>query len=496
MNRQSNERRRACTICLVFLCLYLLTYKGLTIEDGALHYEVARNYVTRGTFSLPKEDFVSSRDTVFWKKGQNDETYLTLPPGLTLLAIPGCALGLMVEKHLLTNNRTEKVFSRSLPAKERARHFQLARKKASVFLSFLINPLAVAVTLAFLYLFLIDLGTTSRKAMLVTIATGLSTNLWYFATTDWTQPLTLMFLFVSFFLVHKSQFHESFCLQFLGGLCLGLATIVRYDTLLALPWILLFMLVSRGKEDRPPLRFGGTFLFLVGLSLSIGLILSWNYHRFGNPFDTGSQHQHLSFLFGRKLSVQLPVALVANCFSPKQGLLFYSPLLFLVFCTAKSFYSRHRRLAISIGGLVLTNYLFFSAFILWQTPESWGPRFLVVVVPFLALTLKEIDLDERAMRKSLVSLFVIGLCFQLCAASHPMRMKTVETIELFSIARPELSSLLNNPVVPHCRDMFGGDIEIWWLDAPESAPFAFLLFSIGYGAFLKLTSAPSTRMCH
>ena len=482
MVKRANSFKEALSVFLFFLCLFGLTYKGLTIEDGALHYETARNFIEKGSFSLPADRFTGLKNTVFWKGGLNGITYLALPPALTICSTPGCALGLMIEKSLFSRARATAVFDLSIKRDEWDNHFRKARYRPSVFFTFLINPVVSSLTLAVLYLILRSLGTKGRNSLILVVATGMTTNIWYFATCDWTQPLA-MFTLLSccFFLLEAMEKDREFS-AFYAGLCGGFALLARFDSFLTLSWLVLFLLWKSEK------RYKRLSYFSVGFILCLTLLCLWNHWRFGNPLDTGSKHQSFKHLLSRKMNVQFPAALLANLVLPKQGLFFYAPILFCVLLTLRAFAKERPSLTLAILGLCVTNVAFFSAFLLWQTPESIGPRFLVPLIPFITIVLSKLDFALKRDKALFLFLAAIGLCMQICAVSHPLRLSTRESLPLFSISKPSYASLLSSPLWLHGKEMVSGDIELWWLMNWRLTVVGLVLFIIGGRQFVRLFS--------
>jgi len=75
--------------------------------------------------------------------------------------------------------------------------------------------------------------------------------------------------------------------------------------------------------------------------------------------------------------------------SPGKGLLWYTPLFFASLAAWPAFFRRHRIEALLAAAVVVVNILFYAPWYLWWGGHSWGPRFLVTVLPFAALPLVE-----------------------------------------------------------------------------------------------------------
>lgn len=146
--------------------------------------------------------------------------------------------------------------------------------------------------------------------------------------------------------------------MFQAGLCLGLAILIRADSLILLP---LFWNNWRSMKK----LIGGLVPFIL-------LILFLNWFRFGNPFLDG--HGQDPAIAIAPLQGGIPGLLM----SPGKGLLYYAPL-----CVFAIFFQKDWRLWTPF---VLS--LFFHGMLHdWSGGTGWGPRFLFITLPFLLLPL-------------------------------------------------------------------------------------------------------------
>jgi len=70
---------------------------------------------------------------------------------------------------------------------------------------------------------------------------------------------------------------------------------------------------------------------------------------------------------------------------PARGLIWYSPILLLAIFGAVWFWRRERLVFIFSLAMVVLYVLLYGKWYMWHGGYSWGPRFLVPIVPFLAL---------------------------------------------------------------------------------------------------------------
>jgi hypothetical protein len=143
-----------------------------------------------------------------------------------------------------------------------------------------------------------------------------------------------------------------------AGLLIGIALLLRLDSVLFLP---LFLGSWRKMRD-----------LLIGMVPFVILILAANWLRFGNPLADG--HGQDPAISLEPFRGGIPGLLL----SPGKGLLYYAPL-----CILALFYQKDWKLWTPF----VLSLLFHGALHDWTGGTGWGPRFLFTALPFLLLPL-------------------------------------------------------------------------------------------------------------
>jgi hypothetical protein len=209
--------------------------------------------------------------------------------------------------------------------------------------------------------------------------------------------------------------------------------------------------------------------------------MGWNHHRFGSVFEMGAFHQRM---LGASFQADLGLSLSANLFGLGNSIFVYSPPLILFFFGIGAFLRRKRTLAVTTIGIVLTGLVLYSKFTLWDATGSWGPRFLVVLTPFMLLPAAVFRPNSRWRRALVVSLLSIGFAVQVVPAlvfyqhaavsghfaDHPTPQRYFTTSE----------------IVPHIQTLATGGIELWWLRTPGLGAIGFCLILILFWAARRL----------
>jgi hypothetical protein len=149
----------------------------------------------------------------------------------------------------------------------------------------------------------------------------------------------------------------------------------------------------------------------------------YNYYRFGSIYETG--FQLISAKTGIDLFYGTPIltGLYGFLLSPGKGIFYYSPVAILFFPAIVPFYKKHPALALSFIMIILSNILFFSKYYYWHGDWAWGPRYLLVVLPFMIIPVVELLETDKILMKSYLRSAVIygilglGIVIQVAAVS-------------------------------------------------------------------------------
>jgi hypothetical protein len=457
-----------------FLSIYLLTYKGIDAGDDIFHYEVAKNFVRTGRLALPEGKYDLNKQRwlkVVMSVGRGGHVYLTLPPGLALASIPLGYIGNFIENHTDVIQYNEVINSKNADDYTKV---SFIRKLPSAFFIGLINPIVSALTVLILFLFGQEIVKSPSKALIGSFLFGLGTIIWPYSSNYWDQPLLTFCIFSSFYYIFLFSRHFKLRYLLFAGLLAGYALLARLESILTVPWLVLYLIATLINEKRSWLKPVG--MFVIPFAVCVGLQMLWNFYRFGSLTNTGAFHQALlRTAFKAKLFFSLP----ANLVSFQRGLFIYSPPLLLFFCAIGSLFLAQKRLASILVGIILTNLLLYSKFSFWQAPASWGPRFLVLLGPFIFLPVF-LFFDRVVWKKVLIGfLFFAGLLVQLIGVLLPLQVMAQEKYWGDSWNDPR-NYFTKSDIVPQAAMLLKGKIELWWLESPIKLLIGMALFFITF----------------
>jgi hypothetical protein len=460
------QRPVALSIFVFFVCLYLLTYKGICTGDNLLHYDLVVNTVSTGQPSLPEDRYDLEKQRylkLFVAEGVDGRLYLTLPPGLAMASIPLGCIGVAVESIVRQPPSDIEGTSR--------RNIAEVRRRPSAFFVGLINPLVSALLIVVFFGTVRVITHSLERAAVFSVVLGLGTIVWPYSTTYWKQPLASLCLFGALSLLVRGLERRGLRNAALSGLLVGFAFLTRYETALMLLSFCLFIVIAHYSSIRKMFRL--LIAHIGSFSISVILLMCWNFYRFGSVFETGAEHQaNFSASFKADLLLTLP----ANLISLNQSIFLFSPPLVLFFLGIVPLLKKSRALAIAVTSISLTGLILYSKFTLWDASASWGPRFLVCLTPFLLIPAATIQLDSRWRRTLVVGLLVAGALVQLVPALVPYQHAAVS--EYFKDADVPQSYYTKSEIVPHFHQLLAGKVELWWMGDPVLGMLGLWLFVI------------------
>ena len=396
-NRQPpTDRRIATGLFLLSFITYAWFFSGGGWNQNA-HFDLTRALVERQTLHIDGYR-VNTGDISWVRKGAEWHAYINKPPGISFLgAVPYAALFFI----------------------ERAAHVPYDSWLWMTLNAWLVTALtcglAGALTPAVIYLY--GVRRVSRVAALgVPLAVAFGTGVFPYATVMMAHVPPALFLLLAFVWLDERPL--------LAGICAGIAGVSYY---LCIPAAIVMLIALALRDRKAALRFA-----LGGLPFGVALA-AYQYACFGSPFltslETSQNFTEKGLLFG---VFRLPsrAALWGLTFSEYRGLFFASPFLLLSFLGLRRM---KRSDAIVILAIAAIFFLAIAGFNGWHGGSAFGPRYLVPMVPLLALPL----LHLRGRMTGAIAL-VLGIF----AFSLHLLATAVDPMPPGSIARPVRDFLL------------------------------------------------------
>lgn len=383
-------RRTARLLALAALLVFAFTGGGrVTGSDEVTMFELSRALL-RGGIEVPEGATM---------RGPDGRTYTKNTAGQAVLAMPLVAAG------------EAAAAAAQLPP---ARATLAARFVASFF-----NALVAALLVAALYAFARRLGATAGASFAAAAMLGFTTPVWVYAKSFMAEPLQALGLLMAL---------GNAALASAGGAQrlpdeprrLRFAALGAFLAISAkasmLPLVLL-ALTPLGRER--PSRW---FVPLAGVALAAAGHLAYNAARFGTPFESGYGAQASAAAF----STPLLAGLYGLLLSSGKGVLWFAPAVWLApagwaeMARARqhSGEPRHgapaRRAAVAAVAAWAVALVQYGTFQHWAGDGSWGPRYLVPLLPLALLgTAFALTAATRARRRFAWALGAAGLVVTL-----------------------------------------------------------------------------------
>ena len=353
---------RACQwrLAVVLILLYLLTAAGrLTSLDGIAMYRTAHQIVVAGQVAVPSSPEAPA--------GRDGRHYAKYGLGQSLVELPLVLLG-----HTLA----------TLTSQPDDRLTQFWASLTNTFVS-------VGIVLVW-WRFARDLGYARPIATAGAVTLAGASLLWPYARTDFSEPLLALALLSTAWCLHRwhCALRRSWLWALAAGACGSFAFVTKPTAAILFPAFALYALWLLWSSGRSPVGRGQVRSLASGLrslatslgplAVAGGFVLAFNYYRFGSVLDLGYGDEPV---VGFTTPLLTGVALLLA--SSGKGLLWFCPAVVAGLWGWRAFAHAHPPQAALAALLFASQLAFFGRWWAWHGDWSWGPRYLVAIVPFL-----------------------------------------------------------------------------------------------------------------
>jgi hypothetical protein len=385
--------------------LYLLTMSGHTYSpDEETILATSQALIAGGTWALPPSKALVE------VTGADGRRYSQYGPGQPLAALPWVAAGRLAGG-LFPRNQTG---------------FPLRLVLGTY------NALVTAGICALFAALGSALGYSRRSSLIGATTLGFATFLWPHSRTFFSEPLVALCLLASFYLMRNAEYGRTrpnssplrnsafripHSVSLLSGVLFAAAVATKVQYAVALPAFLVYLGWRAFQAERPlntvaaphtrepppgwtiPAHSAGSLhddpspaglakapalrpllWWLGGLILGLIPLCLYNLAIFGGALTTG---------YGADLQgtfrTPLYEGVVGLLLSPGKGLLWYAPPVLISVWAFSRFARSHRAEAAFVVVLALSLLTFFGLYTFWPGDGSWGPRYLVPLLPFALL---------------------------------------------------------------------------------------------------------------
>jgi hypothetical protein len=352
------ETRAALLLALGVLCAYLASAGGrIVASDEHTMFLLTQSLVERHTVAVPEGNGLA---------GPDGRLYPKAGLGQALASAPFYALG--------------RLTSPLLPARLRAFYTRAVTSLES--------PFAGAVLALALVLLFLELGLGPRESLVLALVAALGTPLWVYAKLYLSEALTAAGLALELLGVVRWRRGGGAGAAALTALGFGVAVLTKY----AILPVALGLLVPTLPAWR---RWRAALACAAVLGAVVWIALAYNQARTGSAWGTGYGRQATPGAF----TTPLLAGLYGLLLSSGKGLFWFAPIAALAPAALVAWWKSDRWLAAgALAGVVVT-VLVYAGFEHWAGDGSWGPRYLVPLLPVLiaavAVRLARRDLPRR-----------------------------------------------------------------------------------------------------
>ena len=381
-----DQRRRAVGLRLLVMALlvYGATAGGsLATTDAVVTYDVTRSLVERGSLALSGNLLGMEAH-----RGIDGRYYSPFGIAQSVFNVPFYLVGRGAER--LIGTKVGK------PG---------AVTKAAVAMG---NAVAAAGCVWMTFLLAGCTALRPRGAVVAAGLVGFATVLWPYSKFGFNAPLAGLSLTAAAVGLCRGTRRDHRPALVGAGAALGVALLTRHElALAAIPATLFLVLELRPNRSRLARALALVWTPLVG---AVGIWLALNYARFGNPLDSGYLRDPIPG-FGSPFSDGLYGLLL----SPSTSLFLYSPIALASVPALVAFGRRDRHLAVLLSSLILIFVVFYAFLGNWAGGRSYGSRYLVPVLPFLALPVAVLfePGTARRVRAAAAALAVLSVAVQI-----------------------------------------------------------------------------------
>ena len=274
-----------------------------------------------------------------------------------------------------------------------------------VFLELAYGPIFSSLSVGTFFLISRIFNLNLKTSVILSFFYAFSTLTWAYSQTSLNSVSMTFFLLLGVLFFIKFIKNDKKLDLVLSSSSLSFAFLIRPDTILAIIPLFGFLLLTLKNRNTKIQKL---------TSFTIPLIFVYVINRllYEIRFDVKT-----SILSG--LPADYPTAIhtgiLGLLFSPGVGLFIFAPILLTVFVSFPDFYKKEKKFCFLFVVIVISFLIFYGRLQDWHGLVSWGPRYLLPIIPFLLIPLG-FTLEKRKnniLKIIIVLLVVTGVFFNL-----------------------------------------------------------------------------------
>lgn len=438
---------------MFFIAFYYFTnagwYQG---GDSFFMHTIARQIAQDGQLGFDpgdlSDDIITYKDVI--SRGPNGRYYFKWGLGQSLVEVPFYFIHRLIWKPFpsrkMTMNYTDPYFFPEL------------------MIVFLCPSIISALGCMLIFLFGMRLGFSKQVSLFLSLIYGIGTMVWPYSKSLMSEATLNVALLGGAYgaFSYASNLRRRWLA--VSGACLGFAVITKVTSIVTIPVFVFYVLLAvRSRETVYDLLI----FFAPPFLASVGVQLWYNMIRYGSLWQFG-YNQGLDSL---GFCTPLYVGLWGFIASPGKSYFLYTPISVLGLTSAWRFFRKRRPEALMFMGVIVTVTVLHARWWSWAGDWAWGPRFLLVITPYLILPAGfffETWFRIFRLKKVLITLLLaFSVSIQvLGVAIHPfsfIESRTEVVKQILDIGTPSYRSMYGENAFVNFSPIFSHIIGNWWL---------------------------------
>jgi len=446
------DKKPGLALFLFFVVFYYFTNAGwFKGGDEAYMIRVAKQMATKGQIGFSEGELPNDPEADdFLVRGRNGLYYTKWGLGQSLVEVPF----LFIHQAL---------FKPPLPG----RLDQSQAYAVSEFMALILCPsILSALGCVLIYLLALRLNYSKRVSILLSILYGFATMIWPYSKSLMSEATLNVAILAGVYEAASYVAKPSKARLAASGACLGFALITKIMSLPIAVVVVFYLLATCQRRTTVRdlfLVFSPPYLAFVGIQ-------AWhNFIRYGAVWQFGYDSGWGALGF----STPLYVGLWGLFLSPGKSFFLYSPLALLGCISVKRFFRRNKAETLLFLSIAVVYTLPHARWCLWAGDWAWGPRFLLVIIPYLILPcgvfFEKWDGRSRLYRMASTAFIVLSIGVQVLGSIiHPFsfidtRKYVVSELLSSNPLRYSYASLYSKNALANFSPMFSHIVGNWWL---------------------------------
>jgi len=278
-----------------------------------------------------------------------------------------------------------------------------------VFLELFYAPFFSALSAAIFFLVCLEHKFTRQNSIILSFVLAFSTIIWAYSNTSLNVVPTTFFILLGYLFFKKFRRLNQNKFLLLCSASFAFAFLIRVDAILFIVPVWLFLIANILKRN---LKIYTLLLYSAPLLFSYGLYrlvrssdgpLRHIIPEDSSPYPAGGE---IAILILSNPS-NILAASFGLLFAPGVGLFIFSPILLTVFFSFPDFFRKNKSECLLLLSILVLNVIYHADLGAWHGFVAWGPRYLLMVVPFLLIPLGA-SLEKRNKKFMLLLILTLG----------------------------------------------------------------------------------------